>query len=282
MTTFSIKILALICMVIDHIGLFFPDTPIWYRYIGRISAPLFIFCMVIGFSYTRNRKVYLLRMYLFGLGMSVLDYILNYFSKGDLVTNNIFVTLFSIAIIIQLIEYIREKHRKWIIYLLCYCVWQIVSLLICYHIDMHYDKLVYLFMGLLGNLFYNEGGFIFVFLGVLLYFIKDNKKFITIYYSLFCFSYAFITMAGIVPRIMSKLDYYDYNIFYNIFGFIFPLLGFNIIGINKNSIQWMMIGALPFMLLYNGEKGKSIKYLFYIFYPAHILILFILSNIILK
>jgi len=48
MTTFSLKILALVFMVIDHIGLFFPDAPIWFRYIGRMSAPIFIFCMVTG------------------------------------------------------------------------------------------------------------------------------------------------------------------------------------------------------------------------------------------
>ncbi len=31
----------------------------------------------------------------------------------------------------------------------------------------------------------------------------------------------------------------------------------------------MMIGALPFMLRYNNEKGYGMKYFFYIFYPAH-------------
>ncbi|WP_336624278.1 TraX family protein [Clostridium boliviensis] len=40
-----------------------------------------------------------------------------------------------------------------------------------------------------------------------------------------------------------------------------------------------MIGALPFISLYNGGKGKSMKYFFYIFYPAHILIFFILSRV---
>ena len=30
-----------------------------------------------------------------------------------------------------------------------------------------------------------------------------------------------------------------------------------------------MILALPFMLLYNGEKGKAHKSLFYVYYPLH-------------
>lgn len=279
MTTFRLKILALLFMVLDHIGLFFPNTPNWFRYIGRMSAPLFIFCMVIGFSYTKNKKVYLIRMYIFGLGMGVLDYILNCFADGDLINNNIFVTLFSAAMLITIIEYIRKKHPKSLTYLLYYCIWQVIGLFICYYIDIHYDNLIYLFIGFMGNIFFNEGGFIFVVLGVLLYYIKDNKKHIAIYYTLFCILYSFIIMAGIIPRIMIRLDYYDYDILFHIFSFIFPILGFRIIGIDQYSIQWMMIGALPFMLLYNGRKGKHLKYFFYIFYPAHIFVFFILSRV---
>ncbi|GLB28200.1 hypothetical protein LAD12857_01230 [Lacrimispora amygdalina] len=211
-------------------------------------------------------------MYLFGLGMGILDYILNCFADGDLVSNNIFVTLFCIGVIIRLIEYKRDNHPKFLIYLLCYCIWQVVGLFICYYV-------IYLFVGFMGNMFFNEGGFVFVSLGVLLYLIKDNKKYIAICYSLFCFLFSFITMAGIVPRIISRLDYYDYDALYYTLRVVFPLLGFNVIWIDRYSIQWMMIGALPFILFYNGKKGKSMKYFFYIFYPAHILIFFILSRV---
>lgn len=42
--------------------------------------------------------------------------------------------------------------------------------------------------------------------------------------------------------------------------------------------QWMMIAALPFIMLYNGERGRySLKYLFYVFYPLHIWILYIVK-----
>jgi hypothetical protein len=41
------------------------------------------------------------------------------------------------------------------------------------------------------------------------------------------------------------------------------------------EFQWMMIAALPFIILYNGERGRySLKYLFYTFYPLHIWILY--------
>lgn len=40
-----------------------------------------------------------------------------------------------------------------------------------------------------------------------------------------------------------------------------------------------MIFALPIMPLYNNQKGKNFKYFFYIYYVAHVVILWILSNI---
>lgn len=37
------------------------------------------------------------------------------------------------------------------------------------------------------------------------------------------------------------------------------------------EFQWMMIAALPLIMLYNGERGcYNMKYLFYTFYPLHI------------
>jgi hypothetical protein len=44
------------------------------------------------------------------------------------------------------------------------------------------------------------------------------------------------------------------------------------------EFQWMMIAALPFIVLYNGERGRySLKYLFYAFYPLHIWILYFIG-----
>lgn len=42
--------------------------------------------------------------------------------------------------------------------------------------------------------------------------------------------------------------------------------------------QWMMILSLPFLLMYNGEKGRRWKYLFYGFYPVHIIILYFVGK----
>lgn len=65
MNTFQIKLIAVILMVIDHVGYFlFPDILI-LRIIGRLSFPLFAFLIVKGYGYTRNKWRYFFRLFIF-------------------------------------------------------------------------------------------------------------------------------------------------------------------------------------------------------------------------
>ena len=47
------------------------------------------------------------------------------------------------------------------------------------------------------------------------------------------------------------------------------------------NYQWMMIIATPFFYLYNGKRGAGLKYLFYVFYPVHLILLFFVGNMLL-
>lgn len=43
-------------------------------------------------------------------------------------------------------------------------------------------------------------------------------------------------------------------------------------------IQWLALGALPLIALYNGQRGKrNLKWLFYIYYPAHLVAIYFVS-----
>ena len=51
-------------------------------------------------------------------------------------------------------------------------------------------------------------------------------------------------------------------------------LGMICLAAGAGRIQYWSLLALPFLLLYSGKRGKAnMKYFFYIFYPAHLLIL---------
>ena len=42
--------------------------------------------------------------------------------------------------------------------------------------------------------------------------------------------------------------------------------------------KWFSYAALPFLALYNGKRGKyKLKYLFYVFYPVHLVLIYALS-----
>ena len=43
------------------------------------------------------------------------------------------------------------------------------------------------------------------------------------------------------------------------------------------AFEWMGVFAVVPMLLYNGQRGRGMKQLFYVFYPAHVYLLYALS-----
>lgn len=106
MNTFQIKVIALLAMTLDHIAYFFlGETPLalTFHWIGRISAPLFIFCVVNGMKYTRSKRKYILRLYLAGIAMAVFQML----SQTEL---NFFRTLFIIAVLIAVLEMREHFH----------------------------------------------------------------------------------------------------------------------------------------------------------------------------
>lgn len=62
-----LKLIAVLAMVVDHLGyLFFPEQE-WMRALGRLAMPIFGFAIARGFYYTRDSKSYLLRMALLAI-----------------------------------------------------------------------------------------------------------------------------------------------------------------------------------------------------------------------
>ena len=251
------KLIALLFMLIDHIGEFIPQSPIWFRYIGRLSAPLFFYCSAWGFYYTRNRKKYMLRLYIFGILMSLGNICLYYFvgkaSYNALFSNNIFVTIFLGCVIIYLYEK-ADNRKKRIKYISLLLLQQLAAFVLCVilaellNIPRAIDTymLYYGYGSLFGSMIITEGSVLFVLFFVLVYFLKNRPVYLTVFVVVFS---AFLT-------VLIRRTYY-------MRGFIECLIPFD-------RYQWMMICVIPFFFLYNGKKGKSIKWFYYLFYPLHI------------
>ena len=62
-----LKVLALVFMFIDHAGKVLFNNMQEMRILGRIAFPLYVWCMIVGFFYTRCVWKYLLRILVTGL-----------------------------------------------------------------------------------------------------------------------------------------------------------------------------------------------------------------------
>lgn len=65
--SFALKCIALLTMLIDHVGaILYPDIMI-LRIIGRISFPIYAFLVAEGFFHTKNVKKYMQRLLVFAI-----------------------------------------------------------------------------------------------------------------------------------------------------------------------------------------------------------------------
>ena len=77
----TLKIIACICMVIDHIGaVFYPmflsvEAYTIMRAIGRVAMPIFAFLIAEGCRYTKDKKKYFLIIFLLGIVCDIAYYV---------------------------------------------------------------------------------------------------------------------------------------------------------------------------------------------------------------
>ena len=210
LNSFQLKWIAILTMAVDHVGaVLFPGQLI-FRYIGRISFPIFCFLLTEGFFHTRNIEKYMIRLGIIAL-ISEIPYDLA-FRNVLLETEhqNVFFTLFLGVLLMYILEKSGEIWIK--------ATWIILFSWIAATIRSDY-------------------GYKAIILICIYYFLRNNLSAKT------------ILGAG-------------WNIFWG------------------NTIQYYGVLATIPICLYNGEKGKSMKYFFYAFYPVHLLILYIVNRLI--
>lgn len=163
---FILKMIAVITMLIDHIGAVLYPYEMGFRYIGRIAFPIFVFLLVEGFHYTRNVRRYELRLLLF-VFLSEIPFDLAFFrTVPDLDHQNVFFTLFLGLLMLDLIQ--RSSKVRYRRILMAVIV--IGFMIAAYFLKTDYDAggilLIFIFW------FFREKWYIkFILLGVVSYFV---------------------------------------------------------------------------------------------------------------
>ena len=111
MTAFTLKVIATVSMIIDHMAIVFSDIfPFWFRGIGRLAWPIFAYLLADSFRYTKSPDKFLMRLFIFAL-ISEIPYDLAMGNSINFAANtNIFYTLFLGGTAILLYERFKIKH----------------------------------------------------------------------------------------------------------------------------------------------------------------------------
>lgn len=106
-----LKLIALITMLIDHVGYMFFEQIRLFRTIGRIAFPIFAYQLAMGFRHTSNRVRYLGRLVIF----SVISYIPYIYFDPNLEKNPLtFSIMFQLLlgfIMLQVLEWGFEQFK---------------------------------------------------------------------------------------------------------------------------------------------------------------------------
>ncbi len=285
MSLFTIKLIALLAMTLDHLAIFFPYVKhaLLFHWIGRIAAPVFIWGIINGMKHTSDKKKYVFRLYTCSIIMSVIQTIWSL----DL---NFFRLLFFFALLL----YLHEENREYLKY---FCIYQFFGIILFY-IMMHNIAFssnisgffTYIIPAIFGLCFNMEGGLLYVALGILMYMAKEKRHKLILYISFWCFiytlafSYPFAEILWHKLQIKFSLSSPAFTDVKNhLFTILYRTLGLDEMHIGGNLIyenySFLAFFSLPLILFYNGKRGckNKYKYFFYIYYPLHIIVLKILS-----
>lgn len=220
MSSFVLKIIAVITMIFDHVGYIMFKKFTFMNYLGRLSFPIFAFLITEGYIHTKNLKKYFSRLLIFAL-ISQIPYILFVRTFTNTFTLNI---LFTLALGLLAIS-VYDKSKNKFLGLLFVGIFSLFAQL------LHFD---YGWFGIAA---------IFIF-----YVFKNKKIYMNLFFVLSTFINYFCNYI-----IIQRKEY--------LFITLFCIL--SLIPIN----------------LYNEKKGKNIKYFLYIFYPLHLIVLYLITLI---
>lgn len=223
----ALKIIALICMTCDHIGLFFGNIYI-LRLIGRIAFPIFAFFIAEGCVYTKNKAKHLGLIALFATVFQIV-----YSIAFKTIYISIFGTFTLSIVLIYLYNYYKNNYNNRSSLKYLSLLFLLFSIAIIYYIS---SQITF------------DYGFIGIVTPLCIYIFKSKKT-------------KLISLLIMCLALSGVSIYENLNTRYEWLGYL--------------SIFSML--SIPLLALYNGKKGEyNLKYLFYFYYPVHLVVLYII------
>lgn len=235
---YDLKMIALITMLIDHIG----AVILWrymnatgmmsgwvfteyelIRYVGRMAFPIYCFLLVEGFLHTRNVKKYALRLGIFAL-ISEIPFDLAISGKIWMPqSSNVFFTLMIGLLLIWSVSYLEKFYEFWKEKELDAFIGGLATAAIGILMVV---PAIYIAEVILGS-DYGIGGVLAI---LILYLCRSNRY----------------------------------------LAFVMAIIALYIFAGASEILALVMLYPISY---YDGSRGKEVKYFFYAFYPVHLLIL---------
>lgn len=298
LTAQAIKMIAIISMLLDHIGYaivirfpaaYDPSSSVFVVYmllrcVGRLAFPLYCYMLVEGIMHTRSPLKYALRMLIFAF-ISEIPFDLAFYGQTFWWNHqNVFFTLFLGVLMLWGFEVIRKGVVDHLPGLLLR-----ISVLIIPPVYSAWRLKLYR-GGLTGNyepatvpLYIATALAVLVAVYVLLTYVYKKYSERT---ALVLCADILITCVASVLADLAKVDYVSAGILTIAAMYMFRnnderriVSGCVILTLLSSPIELFVIIDVPLISKYNHERGRGMKYLFYAFYPAHLLILYLIAKL---
>ncbi|MGH4138191.1 TraX family protein [Clostridium sp.] len=236
MSNAMLKIIACALMLIDHMGAaLFPEATI-LRMIGRLSFPIFAYLIAVGYTKTNSFHKYLQRLLIFA-GISQIPFSLA-FSES--------ISVHSFPDFLRFFVGSPSPHLN-IFFTLAV---GLIAIRVWDKGESRFGKIIaILALGIVAQTFSTDYGIYGVAMILAFYVFRDSK------------------MKTVISQTIVFILFYASQILLAILsypGILIKLVWFN---------QALSLLALIFIFMYNGKKGKKLKYFFYAFYPTHLLVI---------
>ncbi len=272
----TLKIIAMILILVDHIGYFFipangPTAEIYLllRGIGRLGFPLYAFFIVEGIIYTKDVGRYLLRLLYLTLAITIFRLVAilsplgNYFYIGS--AYNIFLTLLTGA---ATIAYFHKKLYKHI-YLLLPILAMITTNILSLFVDGKWQIVLvneYRFYGIM------------LILGFYIARLLTPKT-----TRMIAQQYQGGSTSIMSPDYQQKINNYLSSISLLFVNLLWYILSVTSSLIPFDAFQTYAIFTGILILVYNGNKGYQpiwFRWVYYLYYPVHLALLAVISLLI--